>query len=69
MRFDTNKAYWEAKIKRNIERDRRVDTELQKLGWTVLRFWGKEIKRDLDACVESVLEAVEENSLDKSKAL
>lgn len=69
MRFDTNKAYWEAKIKRNIERDRRVDAELQKLGWTVLRFWGKEIKRDLDACVESVLEAVEQyvNEMQKGR--
>ena len=69
MHFDTNKAYWEAKIKRNIERDRRVDAELQKLGWTVLRFWGKEIKRDLDACVESVLEAVEQyvNEMQKGR--
>lgn len=61
MRFDTNKAYWEAKIKRNIERDRRVDAELQKLGWTVLRFWGKEIKKNLEVCVESVFEAVRDS--------
>lgn len=69
MRFDTNKDYWEAKIKRNIERDRRVDAELQKLGWTVLRFWGKEITSDIDRCVESVLEAVEENSSTEYTAL
>ena len=69
MRFDTNKAYWEAKIKRNIERDRAVDAELQKMGWTVLRFWGNEITSDIDRCVESVLEAVEENSSTEYTAL
>ena len=69
MRFDTNKSYWEAKIKRNIERDRRVDAELQKLGWTVLRFWGREITRDLDVCVESVLETVEQNINEMQKIL
>lgn len=61
MRFDTNKDYWEAKIKRNIARDQAVDAELQKLGWTVLRFWGKEIKKNLEVCVESVFEAVNDS--------
>ena len=67
MRFDTNKEYWEAKIKRNIERDQAVDTELQKMGWTVLRFWGKEITRDLDSCVESVLEITRDNLAEMEK--
>jgi DNA mismatch endonuclease (patch repair protein) len=31
--------YWSAKLKRNVERDRRVTKELRALGWTVLRIW------------------------------
>lgn len=62
MRFDTNKDYWEAKIKRNIERDQAVDAELQKMGWTVLRFWGKEILNNLDTCLESIREVILENT-------
>ncbi|MEG2185504.1 MAG: very short patch repair endonuclease [Cloacibacillus sp.] len=67
MRFDTNKAYWEAKIKRNMARDQAVDAELQKTGWTVLRFWGKEITRDIDSCVESVLEITRDHLAEMGK--
>lgn len=45
-RFDTNREFWIEKIEKNIERDRKVDRELQKYGWVVLRFWGKQIKKN-----------------------
>ncbi len=60
---DTNHEYWDKKIRRNMERDREVETELRALGWTVLRFWDDEIKHDLDGCVHTVKEAVLENKL------
>lgn len=34
--------YWRAKILRNVERDSATTAELQKRGWTVLRFWEHE---------------------------
>lgn len=42
-KFKTNVDFWEAKIKRNIERDIEVNEYLRNHGWTVLRFWGKDI--------------------------
>ncbi|MEG0760748.1 very short patch repair endonuclease [Chryseobacterium sp.] len=42
----TNKEFWNKKIERNIE----VNEELTKQGWSILRFWGKEIEKDLLNC-------------------
>lgn len=47
-------AYWDEKIARNVERDRRVDAELQATGWTVLRVWDFEVRKDLPTVVEQV---------------
>lgn len=35
----TNRAYWRDKITRNRTRDRFVNRELRRRGWTVLRIW------------------------------
>lgn len=40
-----NAAYWTAKICANVERDARNTKALEKLGWTVLRFWEGDIVR------------------------
>ncbi|MGY1858082.1 very short patch repair endonuclease [Modestobacter sp. SYSU DS0290] len=37
-----NHDWWVEKLQRNRERDRQTDQHLQKLGWTVLRFWEHE---------------------------
>ncbi len=50
----TNKAFWYKKIERNIERDKEVNSELLKKGWTILRFWGKEIEKELVNCVNKI---------------
>jgi DNA mismatch endonuclease, patch repair protein len=34
-----NSTYWQAKLDRNVERDRRNDAALQAAGWTVIRVW------------------------------
>lgn len=51
--------YWDEKIARNVERDREVDRELERQGWTVERVWDFEIRRDLEAVVERVSRLVE----------
>lgn len=53
-----NPEYWVQKISRNRERDERVDKQLQFMGWTVLRFWGKEILSNTDECVRVVEETL-----------
>jgi len=53
-----NAKFWVDKISRNMERDREVDSELKGLGWTVLRFWGKDIKKHPEECVRIVQETI-----------
>jgi DNA mismatch endonuclease (patch repair protein) len=48
-------AYWDEKIAGNVERDRRVDAELKAAGWTVLRVWDFEVRKELAAVVERTL--------------
>lgn len=57
----TNREYWVKKIKRNIERDQEVNARLRGEGYTVLRFWGEEIEKHLDDCVDKIVAAVEQN--------
>ena len=52
----TNQEYWKQKLSRNVEHDREVNDALTELGWLVLRFWESDIQKDLDACVDTVLE-------------
>lgn len=54
-----NAAYWEAKIARNRERDRRNEDALAADGWQVLTIWECELKESLASFVERVREAVE----------
>lgn len=62
-RIGTNAEYWKQKILRNIERDRKVTEQLILDGWIVLRFWEKDIRKDKDACVQAILDAIKERSL------
>lgn len=54
----SNQEFWHKKIERNIERDKEVNTELFKQGWTVLRFWGDDIKKNLISCILKIEEAI-----------
>lgn len=58
-----NSVYWKKKIERNIERDEEVNKQLLFLGWTVIRFWGKDILKNTDECIRVVEEAVFENKM------
>jgi DNA mismatch endonuclease (patch repair protein) len=44
----TNRAFWDAKLDRNLERDARALAGLAELGWSVLVVWECSVKR-LDA--------------------
>lgn len=50
----TNQSFWIQKIKRNIDRDREVNEKLEEKGWVVLRFWQKEIEKQLEHCIENI---------------
>ena len=51
----TNAAWWDAKLRANVERDRRNDTALESAGWGVLRLWEHE---QVDAAVTQVTDRV-----------
>ena len=50
----SHRRFWIAKIERNIQRDKEVTEHLQTEGWTVLRFWGNEIKHNVSGCVDLI---------------
>lgn len=50
----SNIKFWHNKIEKNIARDKFVNEELKKEGWTVLRFWGKEVQKNLEECIEKI---------------
>ncbi len=54
----SNSQYWYGKITKNMARDEEVNRTLYGEGWTVLRFWGDDIKKHLDDCVRVVDETV-----------
>ena len=52
-----NSEFWIGKISRNRERDDEINKKLF-MGWTVVRFWGNDIKKDTDACIRVVEETI-----------
>lgn len=53
-----NSEYWLKKIKRNMERDDEINKKLLINGWTVIRFWGKDIAKNIDNCVQVIEECI-----------
>lgn len=52
--------YWLKKIRRNIARDEEVNRVLKSQGYTILRFWGKEIEKEIDRVVATIEETLAE---------
>lgn len=53
-----NPEFWIKKILRNMERDENINDQLNFLGWTVIRFWGKEILKNVEECIQVIEEAI-----------
>jgi DNA mismatch endonuclease, patch repair protein len=54
----TNSEYWTNKIAQNRKRDKEVSRELKRLGWTVIRIWEFEIKKELQKSVQRILKVL-----------
>ncbi|WP_276949483.1 very short patch repair endonuclease [Enterocloster lavalensis] len=61
-----NGEFWIKKISRNRERDDEINKALLFRGWTVIRFWGKDILKNTDECVRVIEEAMFEVVLSDS---
>jgi len=64
QKIKKNREYWILKIERNINRDNETNRQLQNMGWTVLRFWGKDIKKNMSVCVDEVKSAILQFKID-----
>jgi len=53
-----NSEFWINKISRNRQRDDEVNKKLLFMGWTVIRFWGKDILHNTDECVKVIEETI-----------
>lgn len=53
-KIKTNRDFWIPKIERNMQRDERNNTDLEQMGFTVLRFWEHQIKKDLYFCITTI---------------
>ena len=58
-----NSQYWISKISKNRERDDQVNKQLLFRGWTVIRFWGDDIKKHTEECIQVVEEAIFDQKL------
>ena len=56
--FKSHQEFWIPKIERNMERDAEVTAHLESEGWTVIRFWGNEIKKNTAQCADIIEKAV-----------
>lgn len=58
--FRTHQDFWIPKIERNMARDIEVNEKLKADGWAVIRFWGEEIKHNLQDCIKQIEKAINE---------
>lgn len=59
-----NGEFWVDKISKNITRDDEINKKLLYLGWTVIRFWGNDIKKHTDECLKVIEEVIFEQHLE-----
>lgn len=60
-KLKANREYWIPKIERNILRDRKNTRKLRKDGWRVVRFWGHQINKDTEKCLQKIKRMMKEN--------
>ncbi|MFB9841133.1 very short patch repair endonuclease [Mucilaginibacter ginsenosidivorans] len=58
QKLKTNRDFWIPKIERNMQRDKSHNKILETMGYTVLRFWEKDVKRNTERCVNDILKLI-----------
>ena len=67
LKKSKNGMFWIKKISRNIERDEEINKKLLFMGWTVIRFWGKDILKNTDECIRVIEEAIFEYKMENAE--
>ena len=62
-----NSDFWINKIDGNRKRDEEINKKLIFMGWTVIRFWGRDIKNDVKSCIKVIEEIIFENMINEDE--
>jgi len=65
----TNTSFWRAKIRRNIQRDRKSNEELRKRNFRVARLWEHELQSDVRKCVMRISAMLRQKRKKRSLAI
>jgi len=55
----SNRDFWITKIEGNMKRDSANNEKLHAMGFTVMRFWDHQVRKNLSACVNQILLYIE----------
>ena len=69
LKRGNNAEFWIKKISQNRIHDEEINKQLKFMGWTVIRFWGKDIKKDVEQCVKVIEEIIFELMLNEKDLL
>ena len=50
----SNREWWQAKLERNVARDRDTDEQLRSAGWHVVRIWEHDLRQDPEGVIAMV---------------
>ena len=65
---ESHREYWEAKLRRNKERDAEVERELRNAGWKVLTVWECGLKKSsFESVLDALIEAIRSESPEKTE--
>jgi len=53
---ETRKEFWMKKINSNVERDERNNRQLSDAGWTIIRIWEHEMRKEPEKVVQRICE-------------
>lgn len=62
----SNREYWIPKIEKNINRDIIVNDELLNSGWTIMRFWAREVEKNIELYSSQIEEKIKELKTNKN---
>lgn len=63
-----NGEFWVNKIGKNREHDEQINKEIAFMGWTVIRFWGKDIKKNTSECIKVIEETIFDIKIGENEA-
>ena len=54
----SNKGYWKEKIKKNVDRDRKLNKTLKKEGWKVIRIWEHNVLKNPNGVLHKIIKKI-----------